>query len=201
MIALAAPVLGISIDWSAPRGYWPDLFDRHRLTGRPGLLFLEIGCFEGMATRWLVENVLTDPSSGIVVIDTFAGSPEFSALGVDASQSRRRFDANLAPWIADCRVEVIVGRSQDELPRLPAEPVFDFVYVDGSHAAADVLEDAVNAWARLKPGGLLVFDDYVWTGEGPDWAKPRAAVDAFVRCYQPQIRASSQEGTQYVVVR
>lgn len=200
-MTVAAPVLGVSIDWSAPRSYWPGMFNRFGLTGRPGLLFLEIGCFEGMATRWLVENVLTDPSSGIVVIDTFAGSPEFSTFGLDASQSRRRFNANLAPWIADGRIEVIVGRSQYELLRLPATPMFDFAYIDGSHAACDVIEDAVNAWTRLKPGGLLVFDDYVWDGEGPDWAKPRAAIDAFVRCYEPQIRSHAEKGTQYVVVR
>lgn len=32
------------------------------------------------------------------------------------------------------------------------------VYIDGSHAAKDVIADAVLAWALLRPGGVLIFD-------------------------------------------
>lgn len=43
---------------------------------KPNLHFLEVGCFEGRATRWLLENILTNKSSKITVIDTFEGSIE-----------------------------------------------------------------------------------------------------------------------------
>jgi hypothetical protein len=42
-----------------------------KFKGKPNLLFLEIGCFEGKATLWLLENILTHPTSKIVVVDTF----------------------------------------------------------------------------------------------------------------------------------
>ena len=32
------------------------------------------------------------------------------------------------------------------------------MYIDGSHAARDVISDAVLAWALLRPGGVLIFD-------------------------------------------
>ena len=39
---------------------------------------------------------------------------------------------------------------------------FDFIYIDGSHIAKDVLTDACMAWPLLMPKGLMVFDDYMW---------------------------------------
>ena len=38
---------------------------------------------------------------------------------------------------------------------------YDIIYIDGSHEARDVLEDAVLAYRLLKIGGLLIFDDCV----------------------------------------
>jgi hypothetical protein len=32
--------------------------------------------------------------------------------------------------------------------------MFDFVYVDGSHEACDVLSDSVLVWPMLKPQGV-----------------------------------------------
>ena len=49
--------------------------------------------------------------------------------------------------------------------RRPATRVRFFlkqVYVDGSHHARDVLQDAVLAWGLLRPGGYMIFDDYGW---------------------------------------
>ena len=38
---------------------------------------------------------------------------------------------------------------------------FDFIYVDASHRAPDVLLDAVLAFQLLRIGGLIIFDDEV----------------------------------------
>ena len=53
---------------------WQAMFDELDLEAKPDLRFLEVGCFEGQATIWLLENVLTDTSSRITVVDTFTGS-------------------------------------------------------------------------------------------------------------------------------
>ena len=39
----------------------------------------------------------------------------------------------------------------------------DFVWVDGSHEAEDVEQDVKNFWPKIKPGGLIAGDDYVYT--------------------------------------
>ncbi len=168
-------------DWGGVvRDTWPAMFSAHEMVDAPDLHFLEVGCFEGRTTLWLLENVLTDPSSRVTVIDTFAGSPEFESIGVSCD-FQDRFLANVAPY-AD-RVTVCEGRSADVLPTLTGP--FDFVFVDGSHTAEDVWRDAELSWPLLRTGGLVVFDDYLW-GDGRD-STPRPAIDRFLVEYADRI--------------
>lgn len=179
---------GFTEDWSHVRIYWADLFDQAGLVGEPDLHFLEIGCFEGMATRWLLDNVLTGYASQITVVDTFQGSPEFGPMGVDADNLLERFRANMGDDLD--RVNICQGASREVLRGLWGEgvPRFQFAYVDGSHYAADVLADAVLAWDMLFPGGLLVFDDYKWGRGAPEWQTPGMAVDAFIACFRRELK-------------
>jgi len=72
------------------------------------------------------------------------------------------------------------------------ENYFDFIYIDGSHQAPDVLCDAVLAFKLLKTGGTMAFDDYLWTNElttAPEILKcPKPAIDAFVNINFQKIR-------------
>jgi Methyltransferase domain len=63
---------------------------------------------------------------------------------------------------------------------------YDFVYIDGSHRAVDVLEDAVLAWRLIKQGGILTFDDYRWEGAFDYTNCPKIAIDAFLEIYSGQ---------------
>ena len=38
---------------------------------------------------------------------------------------------------------------------------FDFIYIDPSHQAPDILTDAVLAFKLLRLSGVMVFDDYL----------------------------------------
>ncbi|HEX2816824.1 MAG TPA: class I SAM-dependent methyltransferase, partial [Phenylobacterium sp.] len=64
----------------------------------------------------------------------------------------------------------------------------ELIYIDGSHQAPDVLTDAVLAFQLLRVGGILIFDDYLWSHEGPGqqdfYNMPKPAVDAFVNIFQ-----------------
>ena len=66
--------------------------------------------------------------------------------------------------------------------------MFDFIYIDGSHIAKDVLTDACMAWPLLKPKGLMVFDDYLWTPNARDILhRPKLAIDAFVNIFAEEV--------------
>jgi hypothetical protein len=50
----------------------------NKFENKEHLSFLEIGCYEGRATRWLLDNILIKKNSRILVVDTFEGSIEHS---------------------------------------------------------------------------------------------------------------------------
>jgi hypothetical protein len=172
---------------------------------------LEIGAFEGRATRWLLENVLTHPKSRFHVVDTFGGSDGYddrSYYAQNFTDTQQRFRVNVAPYAES--VSVHHGMSVEELPRL-CDLRVDIVYVDGGHLAADTLYDAVTCWHMLNTGGVMIFDDYEWTGFAgllagnhvtlagcqPVQRTPKPAIDAFLLCYQDQLKVLHK---QYQVV-
>jgi hypothetical protein len=170
----------------AQRGeFTEDWFTRHipvwesllaTVAGKP-IQALEIGVFEGRSAVWLLDSILTHPDASLTWIDTFGGSREHA--GVDLSGLETRFRANVARF--GSKVRGHVGRSQSVL-RGVAEEQFDWIYIDGSHEAADVLADAVLAWPLLKPGGLMGFDDYGWRVFPQPEHWPGLAIDAFLYC-------------------
>jgi hypothetical protein len=146
--------------------------------GKSGLRYLEVGLFEGRSLIWMLKNVLTDPSSSATGIDPFL------------REYRSRYDLNLKRSGQERQVTTIMGYSQVELRKLPLDS-FDIVYVDGSHDANDVLEDAILCLRLLKSGGTLIFDDYQWTGMGkadPPESVPRPGVDIFYALYRDKLK-------------
>lgn len=144
---------------------------------------LEIGCFEGRASVWMCENLLTHPNSTLTVVDTFRGSTEhFPARAVGLED---RFDENTRAHAA--KLTKIRSFSSEALRKMPQERQFDVIYIDGSHAAIDVLSDAVLAFPLLAKGGYLIFDDYEWRVRSSIYARPKIAVDAFLTVYAEEV--------------
>lgn len=127
--------------------------------GRAGLRALEIGSFEGRATRWLCENVLTGEDARIDCVDLFATDPVYGDY-------HARFRANTAAFAE--RITEHAGPSYAMLKRLDGP--YDIVYVDGWHSAFGALADGVMCWPMLNVGGLMIFDDYLWVP--PKHGKP-----------------------------
>jgi predicted O-methyltransferase YrrM len=95
---------------------------------------------------------------------------------------------------------VLKGMSGDVLRTLPPVETYDFIYVDGSHVAADVLTDAVLAWPLLKKRGLMAFDDYLWTLAGAKHERPGIGIDAFRSAFAGRL-AVLFEGSQLAVAK
>lgn len=150
---------------------------------------LEIGSFEGTTATYLIEKCAEWSELELHCVDTWSGGVEHQ--NIEMSDVEQRFLSNIE--VAKSRVtytpdiHVHKGTSAKSLPRLLAEygeNYFDFVYVDGSHQAPDVLFDAVLGFSLLRVDGLLIFDDYLWgeklaTGYDPI-RSPKMAIDAFI---------------------
>ncbi|MDR2875820.1 MAG: class I SAM-dependent methyltransferase [Methylobacillus sp.] len=180
---------------------------------------LEIGSYEGASACFIIETCAAERPLELHCVDTWQGSIEHQAevmsgaahdlefaMHASMEHSReimgaveRRFDHNveLARSVARHPVQFAKHKttSQQALTRLLAEgraSSFDFVYVDGSHTAPDVLSDAVLSFALLRVGGLLVFDDYLWAmGARRDRENaldtPKPAIDAFANIYHHKL--------------
>lgn len=119
------------------------------------LRILEIGCFEGCSTTWILDNLMSHPNSLMTVIDTFEGGMEHQpdhaqdqpADRDQLSTLKQRFDANVALCTQVAKLSVMQARSDDALVTLKQQRRrFNFIYIDASHVAIDVLHDAIMSW-------------------------------------------------------
>ena len=111
--------------------------------------------------------------------------------GTDMNEIEHSFDLNVqlakSEFGESKKLRKLKGDSLTELSKLVSSAeklTFDFVYIDGSHQAPDVLADAVLGFELLRPGGVMAFDDYLWFEELPTGIDPlrcpKPAIDAFV---------------------
>jgi predicted O-methyltransferase YrrM len=151
--------------------------------------FLEIGCYEGRSTVWLIENGLD--SGGII---TWQGGEEHDSKTMwDVEQRFHENIRKVQTLDLTKKVNVYKQTSTKGLAHLiwnmpsPLE-LMDLIYIDGSHQAPDVLTDACMAWQILKVGGVIVFDDYMWGIDYPILHKPKIAIDMFTNTYHDKLR-------------
>ncbi|MGH2616251.1 MAG: class I SAM-dependent methyltransferase [Thermomicrobiales bacterium] len=175
-----------------------------RYQGRPHVRMLEIGAYEGRSTVWFLDAVLTGEGCHLTSVDTWEGSAENDPSEMD--EVWERFQRNTARYVDEGRLSVVVGQSQPFLASRIASGHtspgngFHIIYVDGSHAAPDVLSDAVLSWAVLEPGGIMIFDDYIWAGMTTEQERPRFAIDSFLACFLGQYD-EIHRGNQIIIRR
>ena len=169
------------------------------LPGEPGeRSFLEIGSFEGRSAVWIAENMMHEHDY-LRCVDTWQGGEEHSQEDMGEVQQRflRNMEKleNLKPlnW---CAIRETSVRALGEM--LQESYIFEFIYIDGSHQAKDVLTDACMAWQVLAPGGIMVFDDYVWGDPRDVLHRPKIAIDAFVNIFAEDLTVV-HSGYQLVV--
>lgn len=149
--------------------------------------FLEIGSFEGRSTVWIVENMM-EGDGNITCIDTWEGGEEHGNEDMGTVEERFIYNVGLLQSKKACILSARQGKSVDELAHcITVNERYDFIYIDGSHVAKDVLTDACMAWPLLKQGGLLVFDDYLWGDSRDILHRPRLAVDFFVNIFAEEL--------------
>lgn len=122
---------------------------------------LEIGCMEGMSTIWTAEHLLS-PRGRLLVNDIIF---------------RENFLANVDRAGVGNHLDLRKGSSEQVLPTLRPND-FDFAYVDGDHKPDAVFRDAVNALVLVKPGSVIILDDY-----GKQNEKTAIGLDLFLRLF------------------
>jgi len=104
---------------------------------------VEVGTLSG----WLRRQILKDlKPSLLVVIDLDEGAI-------------RMCEKEHSKLIALGTVRCVLGNSNAKLAELEEE-TFDLIYVDGHHGYSIVCADMEAARGKIKPGGLMVMNDY-----------------------------------------
>ncbi len=159
---------------------------------------LEVGSWQGGSTLWLLDHVIGPRGGSITCVDPWEGSTERAFLEPLGLTLEGLFDANVARTGLAERVHKIRGRSQEVLPTL--EPgSFDFIYIDGAHAAQAVLQDAVYAHRLVAPGGFLLFNNPLDPCVDPP-QHPGQAIDFFCRTFAADYRELDR-GAQVLLQR
>lgn len=166
---------------------WVELIDK--LPARKS--FLEIGSREGRSAQWIIESLMED-GGVLYCVDPWEDGIIGNENQSNMNAIKRAFDINIKEaknQFPERTVNVICKRSDFALSYLFLKDIkFDFILIDGSHHAEDVLLDACLSWKLLKQNGIIIFDDYVWKSSGytcvePD-AKPSLAIDSFMSIYK-----------------
>lgn len=160
---------------------WKSILDQVGLSSPTKVL--EIGCFEGRSTVWMIEHLFGAGGGQIFCVDAWEEVPK----------AEPTFDKNTHIALANkpkILLQKLKGNSTLVLPELVSSHhnSFDLVYIDGSHDAADVLCDLTSAFLLCRSGGLLICDDYLWHfGDNP-CSTPKLAIDSFVNCFFRKVR-------------
>jgi predicted O-methyltransferase YrrM len=126
--------------------------------GRGGTI-AEIGVALGDFSLWLLEHVRPTRFVGIDIFnghefESFWGRSRADVFGSGTHEAfyRRR--------VAGTPIEVRQGISWEQLSTFP-DHTFDLIYLDADHRYWAVRQDLEAAAPKVRPGGIIVCDDYI----------------------------------------
>lgn len=158
--------------------------------------FAEFGVYRGGCSWMVLSTARLDESRRLHLFDTFEGIPD---TGLSEGERTAGFAGRLEDTSADYVAKLLAP--WDPIPRLWPGDVFEtmpaadtgdlaFAHID-LNAAAPTVHVLEHAYARLVPGGVIVFDDYGW----PGYEEQRALVDGFLRdCREDVIALPTGQG-------
>jgi UDP-sugar transporter A1/2/3 len=147
------------------------LYDlRSHLGNRPAK-YLEIGSYTGISSTFMLSHPFPTYAT---LVDPCVLSTEHFGGSLDQESTIRKNLASIVPNSL-CNLtrpwDLHVGFSP---VALPVGETFDIIFIDGDHSAKGVWADYDNTVDLLRPGGFMVFDDYLdWQYSGA----VRGAVD------------------------
>jgi hypothetical protein len=165
----------------------------------------EVGVWKGRCALNMVRYCRElELQAEIICIDTWLGSKEHWLRRDDPNFYDSLNIKHGLPQIYWTFVRnVLEANAQDFITPMPmpSEAAFhvlrefnvslDMVHIDAAHEYDAVSADLRRYWSLLRPGGVLIGDDYV-----PGWPQVRRAADEFASAVNREIRV---EGRKYVI--
>jgi predicted O-methyltransferase YrrM len=135
---------------------------------------LEIGSYQGMSACFFSDEWLEHPDSTLDCVDPFDLNDTTTPLD---SETEKMFMENIQRSKNTSKITVHRMYSRNYFNSVSPLPLFDLIYIDGSHVPEDIIHDMEESYRRLKTGGIMWMDDYM--GGRDD--SIRKAMDATVK--------------------
>ena len=155
--------------------------------GLPKVCFaLEVGCFEGMTTKYICENMLTEEGH-MIAVDPLEDKyivENITDEAVEINDSLPYFEGQYTRFLINTNkkpVRLVRKTFTDAFSELEAFR-FSFIYIDADHRADSVYLDAKMAFELLQTDGYILFDDYEW-GNG----ETKKGIDRFLDEYKDRV--------------
>jgi predicted O-methyltransferase YrrM len=112
---------------------------------------VEVGTGAGVSGAWLLAGMHDD---GIL-----------TSIDVEAEHQRVARETFHSLGVGHARSRLITGRALEVMPRL-TDGAYDLVFIDGDKTEYPALLE--QALRLLRPGGIVVFDNVLWSDRAAD---------------------------------
>lgn len=144
---------------------------------RPSII-IDLGAWKGLSTSFLAQSAIEiGIDVTVIAIDTWLGSPEHWNHGRKDNifsnlKTKNGYPSLYYTFLSNM---VLLGLTNNVIP-LPqtSDNAYiilknhkiraDLIHIDAAHEYDPVMKDAENFWEILRPGGILIGDDYAWPG-------------------------------------
>ena len=136
-----------------------DFVEIVRENQKPGMIVVEIGCYDGSTTRKYIDIVKKN-NGHVIVIDTFMGSEgvsqkEAHGFGVHNSGLYKLFKDKFRKY--SDMMTIMQGKSHECIPNLPEN--CDIIFIDADHMYEACKRDIKLSLPKVKTGGILCGHD------------------------------------------
>ncbi len=132
---------------------------------------LEVGCYQGMSSCWMLDRLLIEPTSQLTCIDR-----NFDP----------KFTENITKTGAAERVTFLEGDIFQLMSGCAANS-FDLINLQNRVQSSQHSEKNTElAWKLVKPGGLIIFSHYGWHNPKSAPENQRVGIDQFLNSVTDQ---------------
>ena len=172
---------------------WFPIVNVDEYSGKP-IHYLEIGTFYGANVLSVSNTYGCHKDSQLYCIDPWEDYVDYPEYKNEQTTTYETFLRNIEQSDHKENIKVKRGYSNVEILKFE-DDYFDIIYIDGNHEPEYVLEDAVLSFRKLKPNGIMIFDDYGWGG--PDLTI--RGIDGFLNGYHKRIMKLGERDTQVFI--
>lgn len=174
---------------------WNQEFKNNTININGKSLCLEIGCFEGLTSNYIIDNIITNDGKLICVDPLTDNYLNTDLTETDKDNNKtiyKYFNNQYERFVENTKknidkIELYRNISSDIFPILleKYEGQIELIYIDGDHRASAVYIDAINSFKLAKSGGIIIFDDYGW-GKTYNEEATSKGIDKFLTEYDGQ---------------